>query len=155
MTTTSARSPVLAGLLSTLIPGLGQLFNGERTKGLALLCMTGGLWLTIAANRSPITRLLLGLLYLFILVPSIRDAAQTARGQAPAPAGNTAWYVILMLLTVGPFALPLLWQSLRFSRAAKIAWTIAVVLIALSFVFVMAALGPALERLAPSLQPAP
>ena len=39
-------------------------------------------------------------------------------------------YVILMLLTVGPFALPLLWQSVKFSKTAKILWTVTVILIA-------------------------
>ena len=37
------RSPWIAGILSLLLPGLGQLYNGERPKGIALLCMTAGL----------------------------------------------------------------------------------------------------------------
>ena len=32
-----------------------------------------------------------------------------------ALAGDRAWYTVLMLLTVGPMALPLLWHSRRFS----------------------------------------
>ncbi|HSF58210.1 MAG TPA: hypothetical protein VLD83_09075 [Candidatus Binatia bacterium] len=43
-------------------------------------------------------------------------------------------YVIAMLLLVGPLALPLLWQSPNFSRAARWIWTLIVVGAALLFV---------------------
>ena len=51
-----------------------------------------------------------------------------------------------MLLVVGPFALPLLWQSRRFSRMAKVAWTIGVVLVAVLCIVTVAALGPMMEQ---------
>ncbi len=40
---------------------------------------------------------------------------------------HSVWFVLFMLFFVlGPFGLPLLWKSPRFSRGAKIAWTIIV-----------------------------
>lgn len=39
------KSPVVAALLSLLIPGLGQLYNGEVTKGIVFFIG----WLTIVA----------------------------------------------------------------------------------------------------------
>jgi hypothetical protein len=42
-------------------------------------------------------------------------------------------YIIVMLLTTGINALPLLWQSANFSRHAKMLWTIAVPLLAVLF----------------------
>ncbi len=59
-------------------------------------------------------------------------------GQALVPVGavpsaarvkwyHSVWFVLFMLFFVlGPFGLPLLWKSPRFSRNAKIAWTITV-----------------------------
>lgn len=149
------RSPWLAGLLSALAPGAGQLYNGERAKGWAMLCITAGLLLACAATRSPLTLLLLGLVYLAVLVPAASDAARTAGGQATPLQSQKTWYVIVMLLVVGPFALPLLWQSPRLSRSAKIGWTIAVILMALLAVLALSSVGPMLEQLAPSLSSSP
>ena len=151
--TVAARSPWLAGLLSALAPGLGQLYNGDRAKGWSMLCIAAGLLVTGATTRSPLTLALLGLVYLLILVPAALDAIQTARGGATTFSGDTTWYVVVMLLTVGPFALPLLWQSRRFSRGAKIGWTIAVVVMAIAFILALASMGPLVEQLLPSLQP--
>ncbi len=39
---------------------------------------------------------------------------------------HSVWFVLFMLFFVlGPFGLPLLWKSPRFSRGAKIGWAIA------------------------------
>lgn len=53
-------------------------------------------------------------------------------GDALNPAPKVKWYFkkrifIVALLTVGPFALPLLWFNPQASRTSKIIWTIAVV----------------------------
>ena len=151
----SRRVPILAAALSGLAPGLGQLVNGERAKGVTVLCMAAataaGFFVATsgpAALRSWLTTLLLALTYVFILVPAVLDAYQGAAG-APSQllSGRTAWYVIQMLLTVGPMALPLLWQSPVFSRRGKIIATIVVLLIALLFILSMVLAGPALEQL--------
>jgi len=161
------RSPFAAAICSFLLPGAGQLYNGERPKGVALLCMTAGIayglvmsTLGPAAFRSVVTTVLLAAVYLFVWPPAVVDAYQHAAGKSSALlSGEKAWYVILMLLTVGPMAVPLLWQSPRFSRGGKIGWTVAVILITIGGIAVLLFVGPAVERalqdLVPSLQGTP
>ncbi|HEX9142658.1 MAG TPA: hypothetical protein VGA09_00205, partial [Candidatus Binatia bacterium] len=43
-------------------------------------------------------------------------------------------YVVVMLLLVGPLALPLLWQSPHFSRFARWAWTVIVAAAVIMFI---------------------
>jgi TM2 domain-containing membrane protein YozV len=38
------RDPVLAGILSFLIPGVGQLYNGQILAGILWLIFTPGFW---------------------------------------------------------------------------------------------------------------
>ena len=144
------RSPVTAGVLSLLLPGLGQLYNGERAKGIAMLCMTLGIGVSAALFHSLSTFILLGLIYVAVLIPAVRDAAQVAAGRGTTFTGDRPWYVIWMLCMVGPFALPLLWQSQRFSRTAKLIWTVAVIFLAVLGILAAGAVGPVLEDL---LQP--
>jgi hypothetical protein len=100
-----------------------------------------------AALRSWLTVVFLGLAYLFVWIPSTIDAHQHAAGRpGRLLSGERSWYVILMLLAVGPMALPLLWQSRAFSHTGKLVWTIVVIAIALLIVLSLIILGPALER---------
>jgi TM2 domain-containing membrane protein YozV len=39
------REPVLAGILSLLIPGVGQLYNGQILAGILWLIFTPGFWI--------------------------------------------------------------------------------------------------------------
>ena len=39
------RDPVLAGFLSFIIPGVGQLYNGQILAGILWLIFTPGLWI--------------------------------------------------------------------------------------------------------------
>jgi TM2 domain-containing membrane protein YozV len=39
------RDPALAGILSLLIPGVGQLYNGRILAGILWLIITPGLWI--------------------------------------------------------------------------------------------------------------
>ncbi|MGH9915255.1 MAG: hypothetical protein ACRD63_08215 [Pyrinomonadaceae bacterium] len=39
------RKPLLAGFLSLLIPGVGQLYNGRILAGILWLIITPGLWI--------------------------------------------------------------------------------------------------------------
>jgi hypothetical protein len=149
-----SRSPYIAAGLSLVAPGAGQIYSGDRPKGVALLCITAGLWtiaiLTMAgpaAARSALTMPLLVIVYLFVLVPAVLDAYRAGEGQTAAIAGEERWYVVMMLLAVGPLALPLLWQSRRFSRATKLTWTVAVIIIVLLAAYALVAIGPTVERL--------
>ena len=148
-------SPFLAALLSLLVPGTGQLYNGERAKGVAVLCIDAGIAIGIAlatigppACRSTLTVIALAGVYLFIWVPAVIDAYQQAAGIGkPLLSGETRWYVLFMLASVGPGAIPLLWQSPRFSRRAKIALTIIVILVAISLILLTVVVGPMLEKI--------
>jgi hypothetical protein len=151
---TRSSSRIAAGL-SLVIPGLSQVYNGEYAKGGAILATTAGIWAGIlitkvgpVAFRSWLSSGFLVLVYPFILIPAIRDAYRQGSGQPGGiGAGERAWYVILMLLAVGPLALPLLWQSGRFSRKAKIAFTTGVILVAVIMIYLLVVLGPVIEEL--------
>jgi hypothetical protein len=136
-----------------LIPGLGQLYNGERSQGWATLLMSAGLvsgilWATVGpvGSRSWASAIMLGLVYIFILVPAVFSAyAQSGAGRSLL-SGDKVWYVIVMLVTVGPLGLPLLWQSSRFSLTAKVVWTVVVTLVALVAILFVIVAGHLVEQ---------
>jgi TM2 domain-containing membrane protein YozV len=45
MNTTKRHNPGLAAVLSLLIPGVGQIYNGDFLRGLFWLIVTPGLWI--------------------------------------------------------------------------------------------------------------
>ena len=148
-------SPFLAAILSALLPGLGQWLNGERAKGVALLCVTIGIWFWLAmatigpaSFRSWFSQLILGISYLFVLVPAATDASRVAAGSTPPTllSAGKPWYAIVMVLVVGAMAVPLVWQSPSLSRSAKIAWAAVGILNPLLALLVLAVFGPLIER---------
>lgn len=131
--TTRSKS-FLALILSTLLPGLGQIYNREEKKGWVILACC--LALAIATYwLSGFNTLTAALALLLLWVSAVIDAYKVAKS-----AGQTAEfyyakpYVVAMLLLVGPLALPLLWQSPNFSTTARWVWTAIVVGAALMFV---------------------
>ena len=145
---TRTANPALAFLLSLVIPGLGQAYTGEHGKGVALLCVVAGvLCSAVVFASSPMTLILMGVIYVTVAIPAAIDAFKAARHVPKALRGEARWFVVVMLLVVGPFALPLLWQNQRFSRTAKIGWTALVTIIALLCVVAVAALGPFLDQI--------
>lgn len=42
---TPKKAPAMSGLLSFLVPGLGQLYNGHILRGVFWLVVTPGLWI--------------------------------------------------------------------------------------------------------------
>lgn len=52
------REPFIAGLLSFLIPGLGQIYNGQILWGLLWLILTGFSWIGSAGTLGWIAHLL-------------------------------------------------------------------------------------------------
>ena len=141
------KDPYLALFYSVIIPGLGQLYLGERAKGWTFLCMGVGVVVSLIFSHTAIAFFLMGGIYLAVMIPAALDAFQTASGRPRTWAADTVPYVIVMLLMVGPFAIPLLWQSAKFSKMAKILWTIAVILIALSAIAVMTFAASFLDQL--------
>ena len=125
------KNPFGACLFSILVPGLGQLYLGEKAKGWTLLSMTAGVAVSLIFSHTLVAWILMAGIYLAVMIPAALDAFQTTAGRPRTFSGDTVPYVIVMLLMVGPFALPLLWQSPKFSKTAKIVWTLIVVLIAL------------------------
>ena len=150
----STPSPLFAAGLSAVMPGLGQLYNREDAKAAAILCSTFGIWAGMVwttvgpdASRSWLSAVALLLVYPFLLLPAVLDAHRCASGIPEAlSSGARRWHVVIMLLVIGPLAIPQLWQSQGFSRSAKILWTFFIGLISLIVILVMVAVGPALEQ---------
>ena len=128
------KNPLIALILSLVVPGLGQIYNAEFTKGLVLAagCLVIGMsffWLSALAGLSALLALII------LWVSAFLDAYVTARaGGEPLDWYYRVSYVVAMLLLVGPVALPLLWKSPHFSRAAKSTWTTVVIVAVLLFV---------------------
>ncbi len=125
------RNPRIAFACSLLLPGLGQLYLKDYAKGWTLICMDAGMAVSLWISHSWFACLLLGIVYLGIMIPAAMDAFQNASGRPRVFNGDSVPYVLVMLFTVGPFAIPLLWQSQKFSKRSKIGWTVFVILIAL------------------------
>jgi TM2 domain-containing membrane protein YozV len=45
MATTDRKSPGVAAVLSVLIPGIGQFYNGDFLRGVFWLILTPGMWI--------------------------------------------------------------------------------------------------------------
>jgi signal peptidase I len=103
----------LAGLLSYLVPGLGQVYNGQATKGLFfnfLISAWSGLLLGILCYtmKSPMSGFSLGLLALLfftllgawflIIFESIRTAWKAGEDHALKPYNK--WYIYLFVILV-------------------------------------------------------
>jgi TM2 domain-containing membrane protein YozV len=131
---TTQSKPILALILSAVLPGLGQVYNGERDKGLLILgsCLALGLFVYWVSGFNKLSA---ALAMLLIWLSAVIDAYKVAKS-----AGETAEfyyakkYVVAMLLLVGPLALPLLWKSPNFSNSARWVWTVIVVGAALMFI---------------------
>jgi TM2 domain-containing membrane protein YozV len=52
------RDPLIAGILSFLIPGLGQIYNGQILWGILWLVLTGVSWIGTAGLLGWVTHLL-------------------------------------------------------------------------------------------------
>ena len=141
------KNPFLALIYSVLAPGLGQLYLGERAKGWTLICMDAGIAVSLFISHTGIAWFLMGGIYLAIMIPAASDAFQAASGRPRTFTGDAIPYVIIMLLMIGPFAIPLLWQSRKFSKRAKIIWTAAVALIAFVAIAAMTVLASSMEAL--------
>jgi hypothetical protein len=108
------RSPFTALLLSTILPGSGQLYNRETKKGWLIIGSCLGLGLLIY-KLPGFNRISLALALLLLWISAIADAYKVARtsGQA-ADFYYRRPYVVAMLLLIGPLALPLLWTKSEF-----------------------------------------
>ncbi len=131
LTTPPRRSAWLAAALS-LLPGAGHLYIGKMRKGAALLVIDTGILLAIFFSKSLAIALVMVFPYLILMIPAVVDTFCLARGGVNR-FGESRLYLIILLLTKGFWVLPLLWHSHAFSKRAKIAWSIAVPLLALIY----------------------
>jgi len=143
------RNPLVALSLSVLVPGLGQLYNKEAAKGLVIIGSCLGLG-SLIYSQSGLNRITFTLALLLVWIGAIADAYKSAQafGQPPDFYYRKA-YVVSLLLLVGPFALPLLWQSPYFSRTARWTWTVIVSGAALMFILTPQLTSWDLRRLSP------
>ena len=143
------RNPLVALSLSVIVPGLGQLYNREFGKGLVIIGSCFGLGLLIY-SQAGLNRITFALALLLVWISAIADAYKSAQafGQPPDFYYRKT-YVVSLLLLVGPFALPLLWQSPYFSRTARWTWTVIVSGAALLFILTPYLTSRALGQLSP------
>lgn len=129
----SRSSPYPALVLSLFLPGAGQIYNKELKKGIVILGSCTGLILFIH-GLAGLNKISLALALLLLWSSAVVDAYKTAKASGrPIKFYYRRAYVVTMLLLVGPLALPLLWRSPYFSRAACWTWTVIVVAAMLAF----------------------
>lgn len=130
----SRHYPIFTLLLSPL-PGLAHLYLGDKKKALSLLVIDAGIILTLVFSDSLLMKGLMLGIYIIAFLPAAVETYQLAAYDRRLLNTNAKWYVIIMLLTTGFSALPLLWQSNCFGRTGKTAWSIAVPVLATLFFF--------------------
>jgi TM2 domain-containing membrane protein YozV len=123
----ASKSPLIALMLSAVVPGLGQIYNQEVRKGLVIFGSALSLGL-LSYWISGLNKISMLLALLLLWISAIADAYKVAKtsGQA-ADFYYRRPYVVAMLLLAGPLALPLLWQSPYFSPTARWTWSLIVV----------------------------
>ncbi len=120
-------------LILSLFPGASHLYLGLVRKAVVLLIIDAGLVLTLIFSKSYLMKLVMANIYLFTAVPAALETTSLAQGKKSRIDTDATWYTVALLLTTGFSALPLLWQNPKFSRRFKIAWTVAVPLLALLY----------------------
>ena len=132
-------SPYLAASLS-LGPGAGHWVLGKRGKAVGFFAIDLGILCTILFLRSPLAPFLAGSVYLVAMVPAVLETYALARGGV-SQFSESRPYIVVLLLSTGFSALPLLWQSHSFSKRAKLIWTIVVSALAILWFSFLAAYG--------------
>ncbi|MBF0254020.1 MAG: hypothetical protein HQL11_02700 [Candidatus Omnitrophica bacterium] len=140
------KNPITAVLLS-LIPGAAQIYLGRTKKAVGFLCIFAGICAVWIFSPWVLGKFIAFFLYLSIALVPMIEHYQIARSGVSALSTDARWYVVFLLLTNGFAALPLLWQSERFGRASKFAWSILVPLFAAVYLFVLVRYWNDLERL--------
>ncbi len=119
----------LAALLSILVPGLGQLYNGQAKKGLLFYCL---LWVFAAASLliSSLHIDLLILVFLIMILVNLAklfihtDAIITARrhGGSYQLKSYNKWYLYLVAVAISWFVVLPVWRDTisNFTEAKKI-----------------------------------
>jgi len=128
----SLKSRAIFAASLSFLPGAGHLAIGKRGKAAAFFVVDLGIILSILFFKSVVTYLLAAFAYLMVMLPAVIETYVFVRGGV-SRFSESKPYIVVMLLTQGFFAIPLLWNSDGFSNRAKIAWSIAVVVLALLY----------------------
>lgn len=128
-------------LLSVVLPGLGQLYLGERSNGLSLLAATFGMLLMISYDLSWLTGIFVGIAYLSLVYHAAKDAYHGTKNT------ESIQYVIGLAVVIGPFCLPLLWQNSQIQNTAKLIWTVVILILTGLLVAGMIYLDPIVNRM--------
>ena len=126
----SPRKPWRAGLLSLLLPGLGQLYNGQGKKGVVFYCLVyvapfALLPLILGLPLAPVNIIIPTLVFLCLYVYVLVDAIRIARrlGATYQRKVYNKWYVYLGAIAMAGYvvqpALALLMQG-KLAQAYKI-----------------------------------
>lgn len=141
------RTRTIIVLLLSLLPGASHLYLRRPKKALGLLFITAGILATFVFSRSYTARAISCFIYVFTFFPSAFEAYNISREGHPVVFDiNSPWYIILLLLMTGFSAVPLLWQSNRFSLKAKIMWTAIVTILAALFFSALIVFGDLIEE---------
>jgi signal peptidase I len=121
-----ARRGWLAALLSVIMPGLGQLYNGQARKAFAFLAAhvlvsAGVLGWMIAVPQRPLNVLVPALLILGVWAVIVAEAGWTARaiGEAFQPKDYNRWYIYVGVYAVWSFFLQPLTRDLIATHLAE------------------------------------
>lgn len=148
------KSPAAAAILSIVLPGLGNVYNGLVNKGLLHLVIFAGLLallITSAMGGNPVaivfTSLMLAGFWFYQIIDSINTAKAlnlVAAGEKPAdaakvdfmpqvvPTGSVFWGIILM--AVGVLAILANFEVIAWETLWDF-WPVAVIVIGLKLVF--------------------
>ena len=137
---------VLLTLVLSVVPGLPHLYLGDRKKAAGLFVIDGALVLSVLYSRSCLMKALMGGIYFVTVVPACIETYQLSRYGKNTIDTDSRWYTVLLLLTTGFSALPLLWQNRNFSQSSKVAWSIAVPVLAAIFFYILAHYWDVFER---------
>jgi hypothetical protein len=110
-------------LLSILLPGLGQLYLGERANGLSLIAASLGMGLVLCFDPSWFTGIFIALAYLSLVYHAAKDAYRGTKNT------ESIEYILGLTVVCGPFCLPLLWQNTQIRVRGKIIWTIVILIL--------------------------
>ena len=131
--------PFLIASLS-LVPGVGHWVLGKRGKAVALFVVDFGMVCSVLFFRSQMALFITCFAYLMVMIPAVIETYVLASGGVSRFSESKA-YIVVLLLTTGFSALPLLWQSHSFSKRMKIAWSAAVAVLAVLFFSFLGAYG--------------
>jgi len=109
MTTQTTRAPKLALFASLVLPGLGQLYNGQPSKGLLLLLGLAAAtpvsaWLALHASKHLIWIIILAFLllslalYVYSMIDAFRTAKRLGTSYKSQPLNQAYIYIIVLLL---------------------------------------------------------